>query len=192
VIADLASDPIAVVDVATPWGPAAVAAGSDGVHGLGLLSTVDGLARVVARRTGRPVVPRAEAPRAALDMLSAATTELERYVRQLGRGFVGWHVPIRLDGVSAWDRRVLDTVARIPWGSTMSYGQVARAAGSPGAARAAGAAVGRNPIGLMIPCHRVIAGDGTIGGYGGSWPADRDALIALKRALLEHEGSHPA
>lgn len=186
---------IAILSVATPWGPAAVAAGLDGVHGAGLLTTEQQLASSVARRVGRAVVTADEAPRPVARIVRRVADDLERYVEQstaasgsLGTAFAGWTVPIRLEGVSDWDRRVLGAVRRIPWGSTMSYGQVARAAGSPGAARAAGGAVGRNPIGLIVPCHRVIAGDGSIGGYGGSWPGERDALVALKRALLGHEG----
>jgi methylated-DNA-[protein]-cysteine S-methyltransferase len=60
--------------------------------------------------------------------------------------------------------------------------------GRPGAARAVGGAIGRNPVGLVIPCHRVIAGDGSLGGYGGEWLDDREAMLAVKRALLELEG----
>ena len=56
------------------------------------------------------------------------------------------------------------------------------------ASRAVGSAVGRNPIGLLVPCHRVIAGDGTIGGYGGSWWGGREELLAIKRELLALEG----
>jgi methylated-DNA-[protein]-cysteine S-methyltransferase len=51
-----------------------------------------------------------------------------------------------------------------------------------------GSAVGRNPVGLLVPCHRVIAGDGTLGGYGGSWFGDREELLRLKEALLAREG----
>jgi methylated-DNA-[protein]-cysteine S-methyltransferase len=100
----------------------------------------------------------------------------------------GWRAPVRLVGVGEWDRRVLEAVRAIPWGTTRSYGDVARAAGSPRAARAVGGAVGRNPVGLLIPCHRVIAADGSIGGYGGRWPGDRLGSIELKRAILAHEG----
>ena len=60
--------------------------------------------------------------------------------------------------------------------------------GSPGAARAVGGAVGRNPIGLLVPCHRVIAGDGSIGGYGGDWWGTREERVAVKRTLLDLEG----
>jgi methylated-DNA-[protein]-cysteine S-methyltransferase len=61
-------------------------------------------------------------------------------------------------------------------------------AGLLAAARAVGGAVGRNPIGLVIPCHRVIAGDGTIGGYGGAWWGTEDEMLRVKRTLLELEG----
>ena len=93
--------------------------------------------------------------------------------------------------MSDWDRRVLEGVRTIPRGATASYGEVARRIGKPGAARAVGGAVGRNPIGLLIPCHRVIAGDGTLGGYGGSWFGSREELLGLKERLLELEGVEP-
>jgi methylated-DNA-[protein]-cysteine S-methyltransferase len=97
-------------------------------------------------------------------------------------------LPIDLRVGSAWDRRVLDGVRTVPFGTVTSYGRLARIVGSPGAARAAGGAIGRNPIGLAIPCHRVIAGDGTLGGYGGDWWGSREDLLAIKRELLELEG----
>ena len=62
------------------------------------------------------------------------------------------------------------------------------AGGAPRAARAVGGAVGRNPIALLVPCHRVIAADGTLGGYGGDGPADRAEALERKRALLLREG----
>jgi O-6-methylguanine DNA methyltransferase len=97
-------------------------------------------------------------------------------------------LPLDLGDRPAWDRRVFDVVRDIPPGVTASYGEVARMVGAPGAARAVGGAVGRCPIGLAIPCHRVIAADGTLGGYGrGSW-GGRDAGLALKRELLAREG----
>lgn len=186
--ADRAADAVAILSVATPWGPAAVAAGEDGVHAIALLAAEDDLARAIRRRLGRRTVPIADAPPIAAGVARAARDELERYAAGRSGARFRWRVPVRLDGLSDWDRRVLEAVRRIPWGRTASYADVARAAGSPRAARAAGAAVGRNPLGLVVPCHRVIAADGTIGGYGGTWPADRAALVALKRALLAHEG----
>jgi O-6-methylguanine DNA methyltransferase len=97
-------------------------------------------------------------------------------------------LPIDLADRPAWDRAVLGAVRDIKPGTTASYGAVARAIGRPGAARAVGGAVGRNPIGLAIPCHRVIAGDGTLGGYGSDWWGSRESLLAMKRDLLAREG----
>ena len=78
--------------------------------------------------------------------------------------------------------------SRDPRGETASYGEVARRIGRTGAARAVGGAVGRNPVGLLIPCHRVIAGDGSLGGYGVAAYGGREAALAVKRELLALEG----
>jgi methylated-DNA-[protein]-cysteine S-methyltransferase len=77
---------------------------------------------------------------------------------------------------------VWDALLAIPYGETRSYGEIARAIGQPQAARGVGAANGANPIGLIVPCHRVIGADGSLTGYGGGLP--------LKRALLAHEAAH--
>jgi methylated-DNA-[protein]-cysteine S-methyltransferase len=97
-------------------------------------------------------------------------------------------LPIDLVVRSPWDEAVLGQVRRVGWGDVTSYGRVARAIGRRGAARAVGGAVGRNPIGLAIPCHRVLAGDGSIGGYGGDWFGSREELLDIKRELLRLEG----
>jgi methylated-DNA-[protein]-cysteine S-methyltransferase len=78
-----------------------------------------------------------------------------------------------------FDRRVWKALMSIPYGTTTSYGAIAKQVGSPNAARAVGAANGNNPIALIVPCHRVIGANGTLTGYGGGLP--------LKRKLLEHE-----
>ena len=97
-------------------------------------------------------------------------------------------MPVDLGDRSAWDRLVLDAVRAIPRGQTASYGEVARRIGRVGAARAVGGAVGRNPVGLLVPCHRVIAGDGSLGGYGVAMFGGREAALAVKRDLLALEG----
>jgi methylated-DNA-[protein]-cysteine S-methyltransferase len=79
-------------------------------------------------------------------------------------------------------------VRTISRGTTASYGDVARRIGRPGAARAVGGAVARNPVGLLVPCHRVIAGDGTLGGYGVAAWGGVEAALDLKQALLRLEG----
>ena len=98
------------------------------------------------------------------------------------------HLAFDLADRPAWDRRVLDAVSGVPWGRTASYGQIAHRIGAPRAARAVGGALGRNPIGMLIPCHRVIAADGTIGGYGGDGWGAREERLAIKRAMLVREG----
>jgi methylated-DNA-[protein]-cysteine S-methyltransferase len=86
-----------------------------------------------------------------------------------------------LAGVSAFDRSVWAATARLPYGTTASYGDVAAAVGAPGAARAVGNAMARCPLTPVIPCHRVIRADGSLGGWG------RDRWV--KRWLLDHERS---
>jgi len=83
-----------------------------------------------------------------------------------------------------FQRRVWAALRTIPAGTTWSYAELARAVGRPTATRAVGAANGRNPVALVLPCHRVIASDGTLGGYGGG--------LEMKRWLLRHERSWPA
>ena len=92
-------------------------------------------------------------------------------------------IPVDLGG-TPFQQEVWTRLRRIPAGSTTSYGELARALGSPGAMRAVGMANGRNPVPIVVPCHRVIASDGTLGGYGGGLP--------IKRWLLAHEGARAA
>ena len=80
-----------------------------------------------------------------------------------------------------FQRLVWDGLRAIPYGSTLSYAELARRIGRPGASRAVGSANGRNPISIVVPCHRVIAADGTLGGYGGG--------LDRKEWLLELETS---
>lgn len=108
--------------------------------------------------------------------------------RQFDEWFAGkrraFDVPLDLDGITGFRRTVLETLVReVPWGETVSYGELAALAGRPRAARAAGSAMANNPLPFVIPCHRVLAAGGKIGGYG----SGRNA-IDLKRALLRREG----
>ena len=89
-------------------------------------------------------------------------------------------IPIDLRVSTAFTYRVLRNTSRIPFGRTMSYGEIAKLIDSPGSSRAVGGALGRNPMPIVIPCHRVIAGDGRIGGFTGG--------LAIKKALLSLEG----
>lgn len=80
-----------------------------------------------------------------------------------------------------FQRRVWREIARIPYGETLSYATLAARAGAPGAARAAGAATGRNPLSIVVPCHRVVGGGGALTGYAGG--------LERKTRLLEIEGA---
>jgi methylated-DNA-[protein]-cysteine S-methyltransferase len=90
--------------------------------------------------------------------------------RLLRRYFSGEHVeldiPVDLFGLKAFTSRVLTEIRHIPYGGLASYGTIARRLGHPNAARAVGQALARNPIPVVIPCHRIIRGDGSLGGFG--------------------------
>ena len=88
---------------------------------------------------------------------------------------------VSLDGLSPWDHKVLLTCRKVPSGRTTTYGELAIRIGHPGAARAVGSALARNPIPLIIPCHRVLRTDGHLGGF--SAPGG----LTTKQALLRHE-----
>ncbi len=179
---------IGLAVVEAPWGPIHLAADETGLVALEVMATDDGFAESVRRRLGTR--PSTTAGRAIGRRVGQAVEAVEAHLA--GKPDALAASAFTLHGLSAWDRLVLDGVRRIPWGRVTSYGGVARAIGRPGAARAVGAAVGRNPIGLVIPCHRVIAGDGSLGGYGGSWFGEAAALRDVKRQLLALEGTRPA
>lgn len=110
--------------------------------------------------------------------------ELALVTKQLQRYFAGrcqrFDVPVDLQRLTPFQRRVLGATRRIPSGHVVSYGEIARRIGQPKASRAVGQALGRNPIPIVIPCHRVISGDGGLGGYTGG--------LHIKRRLLAIEG----
>lgn len=107
--------------------------------------------------------------------------QLAEYARGERRSF-----RVRLDWSLAgaarrgFRRRVLEELSKVRFGKTLSYGELARLAGNAGAARAVGTAMAKNPIPLVVPCHRVLASGGRLGGF--------SCGLALKRALLAHEG----
>ncbi len=117
--------------------------------------------------------------------ISARTREnLEAGLRALGEYFAGRRPdspPLDLDGTD-FQRRVWEELLAIPWGEVRTYGEIAARLGCPGGARAVGGANHRNPVPILIPCHRVVASGGRLGGYGGG--------LAAKRWLLAHEAGH--
>jgi len=107
-----------------------------------------------------------------------------RAARELDEYFAGrrttFDVPLAPQG-TAFQQRVWKALLGIPYGRTVSYGEIARRIGQPTAVRAVGLANGRNPIPILIPCHRVIGADGSLTGFGGGLPIKR-ALLALEHA----------
>jgi methylated-DNA-[protein]-cysteine S-methyltransferase len=99
---------------------------------------------------------------------------------------VRWRIPVAPSSGTDFQRQVWRVLAKIPWGETRSYGWVARQVGKPGASRAVGTACGTNPIPVIIPCHRVIASDGSLGGFGGGLPMKK-RLLALEKVVLKEE-----
>jgi methylated-DNA-[protein]-cysteine S-methyltransferase len=111
---------------------------------------------------------------------------LDQAVQQLTEYFDGtrrvFELPL-LPGGTEFQRRVWGQLLQVPFGRTASYQDIARAIGRPRAVRAVGAANGRNPISIVVPCHRVVGSDGGLTGYGGG--------LWRKEWLLRHEGSWP-
>jgi methylated-DNA-[protein]-cysteine S-methyltransferase len=109
------------------------------------------------------------------DLFAEVSSQLEQYFDGHRTEF---DLPLTLDG-TAFQRRVWTALRGIPYGRTLSYGQLADQIGQPSAARAVGLANGKNPIGIIVPCHRVVGADGSLTGYGGG--------IERKHYLLAHE-----
>jgi methylated-DNA-[protein]-cysteine S-methyltransferase len=114
---------------------------------------------------------------------NARYAPLRQAKRELAEYFSGrrkqFEVPLAPEG-TPFQRAVWKAISGVGFGETISYGELARRAGHEGSARAAGAATGRNPIGVIVPCHRIMGSDGSLTGYAGG--------LARKRALLALEG----
>jgi methylated-DNA-[protein]-cysteine S-methyltransferase len=201
VAAALAATPAPADDLAGALRRAAARADAEGLVDVGyaqvdsplgrlvLAATPRGLLRVayedfdggldaVLEHLAQRVSPRIlEAP----DRLDAVRRELDEYFAGARRAF---DLPLDLVGVAPFTRRVLEATARIPFGATSTYREVAGAAGSPKAFRATGNALGSNPVPIVVPCHRVLATGGGLGGYTGG--------THRKEVLLGLEGVLPA
>jgi methylated-DNA-[protein]-cysteine S-methyltransferase len=168
-----------LIDVAytttdSPFGDLLVATTRRGLVRLGFLHTGDGVEAVVEELAER-VSPR----------VLHAPARLDDVRRQLDEYFAGSRrkFELRTDRVliHGFARKVLSQTSRIPYGSYLTYSEVAAEAGSPRAHRAAGSALARNPIPIVIPCHRVLRSGGVVGNYGGG--------PEMKAQLLQMEGA---
>ncbi|HEY4427600.1 MAG TPA: methylated-DNA--[protein]-cysteine S-methyltransferase [Solirubrobacteraceae bacterium] len=154
----------------SPFGPLTAAATRRGLVRLAFPEEdVDDVLVRLARRLSPRIV---EAP----GQLEGVRRELEEYFEGRRRRFA---VALDWSLVGPFGRRVLGATAAIPYGGVLSYAEVAAEAGSPRGSRAAGNALGSNPIPIVVPCHRVLRSGGSLGGYGGG--------LDRKRWLLDHE-----
>jgi methylated-DNA-[protein]-cysteine S-methyltransferase len=121
------------------------------------------------------------------ELFADAVRQLEEYFGGERRRF---ELRLELQG-NAFQRRVWDELARIPYGATLSYGELARRIGQPGEARDVGWAVGRTPVPILVPCHRVIGADGSLTGYGGGLQR-KQALLDLEARVATGKEPEPA
>lgn len=135
--------------------------------------------RMMGGSTGRPTAP--------TPLLKRAAEQIEEYFAGVRRAF---DLPLAPQG-SAFQQKVWRRMSKIPYGKVMTYGDLAHAVGS--AARAVGGACGRNPIAIIIPCHRVIGGSGALTGYSGAGGLDtKQFLLELEGAITPEIGFRPS
>jgi len=163
--------------VDSPVGPLRVAVSDIGVAEISFSgSESDDAFRKRVRARGFDLVP-----------VDASGTGMEPVTRQLAEYFGGrrnqFDLPIDFGGITPFTRSVLAATSDVAFGELATYGDIAARIGSPGASRAVGNALGRNPIPVIVPCHRIVRSDSSIGGYTGG--------IAIKERLLALEGVRP-
>ncbi|GAA1564144.1 methylated-DNA--[protein]-cysteine S-methyltransferase [Kribbella sancticallisti] len=116
------------------------------------------------------------------DLLIAAQEQLKAY---FAGELTAFDLPLAAPGGSEFERAVWQQLLRIPYGEMRTYGEVAKAVGDAGAARAVGVACNRNPIAVVVPCHRVVGAGGKMVGFGGGIPLKRHLLELEARITLE-------
>jgi methylated-DNA-[protein]-cysteine S-methyltransferase len=158
--------PIRYALVDSPVGPLLLAADDAHLRVLEFETPAHPVKRGAGWREGRNAV------------IDAAHAQLDEYFAGRRRAF---DLPLSPQGTE-FQRGVWWALAGIPYGTTISYAQLARGIGRPTATRAVGAANGRNPLSIVLPCHRVIGADGSLTGYGGGLPI-KTYLLALERAV---------
>ena len=170
----IAADAVHYDCVPTPLGPVFAAIGRRGLVRVSFERSEPRFVAELARRYAGPIV------RSRRHLFAIRRALVDYWRGPSGR----LAVPVDLAGVSPFQRRVLAAARRIPAGRVVSYGDLARRIGQPRAGRAVGQALRRNPVPIVIPCHRVVAGAGRLGGYVGG--------LVRKRKLLALEGARLA
>lgn len=166
---------IAYTRMDSPIGPLWIAATERGICTVGLgPAQPDAFFHWLTRYVGP------DAPREDHQALTLALTQMREYFSRIRREF---DLPLDVRG-TPFQKAVWAQVASIPYGTTTTYGEIARSIGRPGGARAVGAANGANPLPILIPCHRVIGTRSSLTGYGGGLEA-KAALLRLEGILLQ-------
>ena len=168
------SEPGWDVVVDTPLGPLRVAGTAQGLTEVGFMEGEGRPAQIPPVQVSHGQVPHGQKER---ELLSEAQQQLQEYFEGRRRQF---SLPVAPRG-TAFQQRVWAELQKIPWGTTATYRDIAQRIGQPTAVRAVGSANGRNPVAIVIPCHRVIGSDGSLTGYAGG--------LATKRRLLQLEGA---
>ena len=141
-----------------------------------LTACPQGLTRVCFSKQNIPLLKRLDVSKPAEKILRDTLWQLKEYFDGKRQRF---DLPLCFQG-PAFQKKVWQALSEIPLGKTVSYREIAQKIKNPKAVRAVGCANGKNPFFIIIPCHRVISADGTLGGYSGG--------VGFKRALLKHEG----
>jgi methylated-DNA-[protein]-cysteine S-methyltransferase len=116
-------------------------------------------------------------------LLVVATAQLGEY---FAGSLTGFDLPLADPGGTPFERAVWAAIAAIPYGETATYGEIAAQVGEPDAARAVGVACNRNPLPIVVPCHRVVGAGGKLVGFGGGLPRKRYLLELEARVYIEH------
>ena len=146
------------------------------IGALTIVSSDGALVAILMDGHHRPPVPESAWGERVDDALPEATRQLAEYFAGRRRAF---DLPLAPSGTD-FQRQVWAALAEIPYGETRSYGQIAAAIGRPGASRAVGMANGRNPVSVVVPCHRVVGASGSLTGYAGG-PERKQFLLDLER-----------
>lgn len=170
--------PIRIFDTYfSPVGPLSIVACRGAIEEIALAAKQPGTAGVLAPPPGAlPLAGCSSPPAQEAQLLQEAKRQLGEYFAGKRRAF---SLPLRLEG-TAFEQAVWQALCQVPYGQVCTYGELARAIGRPRASRAVGMANHRNPISIVVPCHRVVGAGGRLTGYGGGLPV-KAFLLQLER-----------
>lgn len=144
-----------------------------------LLASEENLTGILWTKQNIPLTTKLSLDNKAHRILSTASIQIEEYLAGQRTTF---SLPFQMNG-TPFQKRVWEELLKVPYGKTLSYKELAKKVGSPNAVRAVGTANGKNLFSLIVPCHRIIASDGTLAGYAGGISI-KEKLLALEKSLF--------